>query len=366
MKLGSYILGGVLGLAAVAALIFVTGLFEPEPGAPVPLPTLPPEDPAVLRVTVIENGDLPSFSGPEWQIVLSTAQSAAQSHFGVDIAFAEPVRLDLAEVFARLDRAMPDAVKARIAPYRTDRMNWRRMVGMVEATLPETEVGLDGALGYLEDHAGRALGPLPGDAVEQRRALAEAAVDVLRENLARSSADLPEALHGAAARAGKPGYNEWVYWDALPSLDLPYDVYLTNQGVISVEYARYPLHIIARSGITAGTTSGSAEGRYGAASWVTAFPFLDGSDFVRDLRGGRDYSRTEAAEYAGLLLAHELGHLLLHLEHPWGNPACVMRPTDILKFAEAAESLDPAACPLGSGPAMTPGAAYIPGPEFFE
>ena len=68
------------------------------------------------------------------------------------------------------------------------------------------------------------------------------------------------------------------------------------------------------------------------------------------------YEAEEAARLCGLLAAHELGHQLLHLGHPWGNPACLMYPVPMLAYRATAATLAPARCALGSEPAMTPGA----------
>lgn len=352
---------GLLGLG-VASSFMMGG----ERGV-VPLPALSDKAPITLRVAYIENTQLGAFSAHEWEKVLSTAADAVREHFDLDLRFSAPARLDIARVFSRLDRAMPHRIKDRIAPFRTSAMEWDRMVAMVEPTLPEDVPGLANASAYLEAAVGEYLGPLPGNSTdEQRRALAKRAVDVLRERLDAIWREAPSGLEGGQARKGKPGYNEWVYWDALPALDLPYDIYLTNQAVISVEYARYPLHVITRGGVTAGTTSGASEGAFGAAAWVSAFPFLDTSTAITSLRGGRVYAREEAIRLTGLLLAHELGHLLLHLGHPWGDKACVMYPVPQLRFHVAAAALDHSACPLGHNAAMTPGHATIHKPEFAE
>lgn len=354
----------LLGLLAIGVS---SGFMMSGERGVVPLPTLSDEGPITLRVAYIENPQLGTFSAPEWEKVLSTAASEARSHFGLDLRFSAPARLDLARIFSRLDHAMPHAVKNTIAPFRSSAMNWDRMVAMVEPTLPETARDLADASDYLEAAIGRDLGPLQGTSVEERRrVLAKRAVDVLRERLDAIWREAPSGLDGGSAREGKPGYNEWVYWDALPALDLPYDVYLTNQGVISVEFARYPLHVITRGGVTAGTTSGASEGTFGAAAWVSAFPFLDNSTAITALRGGRVYPREEAIRLTGLLLAHELGHLLLHLGHPWGDTACVMYPVPQLRFHDAAAALDAPACPLGYNAAMTPGHATIYKPAFAE
>ena len=101
---------------------------------------------------------------------------------------------------------------------------------------------------------------------------------------------------------------------------------------------------------------------YGALEDQIAFaaPFLMNDEQIRFLRMGKDYTREQALRYAGVLLAHELGHQVLHLGHPWSNTACLMRPAEVLDFAAWDKNLDPEKCPLGSDPEMTAGVLNIP------
>jgi hypothetical protein len=147
-------------------------------------------------------------------------------------------------------------------------------------------------------------------------------------------------------------HNEWVMWDGLGYGDLPFDVVLTNQLVASVEYGGPDVHTSIRGGITAGTTSFSRTSPYRAFVWLSTFVF--GNDFepLLELRDGDLYDRREAAILAGAYLAHELGHQLLHLGHPFGARGCVMTPARLLDFREWYAQLDAARCPLGSHPAM--------------
>ena len=57
-----------------------------------------------------------------------------------------------------------------------------------------------------------------------------------------------------------------------------------------------------------------------------------------------------------LILVHELGHQLQHLDHPDHSAACVMNPPPHLRFHEWVRGLDAQACAVGSSRAMTPGA----------
>jgi hypothetical protein len=59
------------------------------------------------------------------------------------------------------------------------------------------------------------------------------------------------------------------------------------------------------------------------------------------------------------VLAYELGHLLLHLGHPFGSESCLMSPAPLLRFRTWYDHLDPAQCQPNSSPEMTPGAATL-------
>ncbi|MEQ8441601.1 MAG: hypothetical protein RIM33_03390 [Alphaproteobacteria bacterium] len=357
-----------IGLAPALVLILLLAISEPakQQNATVPLPTLP-EGHIQLRVAYIENPSMETFTESEWHQVLDSAASLLEQHIGLSVTFETFDRLDIAGIFKRLDAAMPDTRKDDIAPYLSPEMDWTAMVPMVAETLRRDDAELDSVLAYLNRHTDVELGPLRGVTVSDRREqLSRLAVAFLYSSLTKASETLSGNLRGGAERDSLPGYNEWIYWDSIPALDLNYDVYLTNQGVVSVEYAPYPIHVIVRGGVTGGTTSASQNARYGTASWISAYPFLDRSDFVTSLRGGRNYPREDAVQYAGLLLAHELGHMLLHLAHPWENPACIMYPTEALQFAEAYAQLDSDACRLRSSAPMTPGAVPIPTAIFSE
>ncbi len=61
-----------------------------------------------------------------------------------------------------------------------------------------------------------------------------------------------------------------------------------------------------------------------------------------------------------LCCAHELGHQLLQLGHSWSNRSCLMRPVELLDFVSWFNEIDAGKCPLGSSPAMEPGAVKVP------
>jgi hypothetical protein len=164
------------------------------------------------------------------------------------------------------------------------------------------------------------------------------------------------AADGEAIIGDKP-YNEWMAWGALGYGTLPFDVVLTNELVASAEYQGNSIHSMLRGGVSIGTTFYSRTSSFHAYVMFSTFMFSNELPQAVAIRGEGDYSEMEAAMLAGTYLAHELGHLLLHLGHPYDNEACAMRPVVLLQFRSWSEKLDPGSCSVGSEPQMSVGAA---------
>jgi len=159
---------------------------------------------------------------------------------------------------------------------------------------------------------------------------------------------------------GENPVNEYGYWTLMAKLGVDADIILTNQLVASVEYIPIPVHTSIRGGITGGSTEYNPSSRFGSSVWVSLFPYFSNDNHIKTLRDGDTYTRDEALTYAGAMLAHELGHQLLQLGHPWSNDACVMRPAEVLDFASWVKKFDAQKCRIGSSPAMIPGMLEIP------
>ncbi len=166
------------------------------------------------------------------------------------------------------------------------------------------------------------------------------------------------ALDGGPVIDARP-YHEWLYWDTLGYTPLPWDVIVTNQLVASAEYDDLQIHASLRGGLTVGSTGQSRDGRIGGMAWISTFPFASDLPEVVRLRDGARYDPTTAARLAGAYLTHEIGHLLFHYAHPFGNAACVMTPARLLQFRAWLDGLDPARCLPNDSPAMRPGAVRM-------
>jgi hypothetical protein len=154
-------------------------------------------------------------------------------------------------------------------------------------------------------------------------------------------------------------YNEWVWWDSLGYSDLAYDVIITNQLVASAENYAMDVHSSIRGGITAGTTTYNKNTAFSSYIYIMVYPMLNDSPLLTTLRQDETYSEDQIINYSAALLAHELGHLLLHLGHPFGNKLCIMSPTVMLNYRDWYDNLDAEQCAVGSSKDMQPGAVTI-------
>ena len=164
-----------------------------------------------------------------------------------------------------------------------------------------------------------------------------------------------QALDGKPAIDAQP-FNEFPMWLALGFGDLPYELVLTNQLIAGVEFTFPAVHTAIRGGYSNGITSYGQQSRFGTFSVWSTYAFTADDDDMVKLRGGERYTPEEAAKLAGLSGAHEIGHQLFHFTHPFGQQACLMSPVPMFGYRAWAEKLSAKDCPVGSSPAMTPGA----------
>ncbi|MCP5367677.1 MAG: hypothetical protein H6907_11515 [Hyphomicrobiales bacterium] len=324
-----------LGLLAGAG----TAAAEGTKATPVPLPILP-QGTITLRVATLENTRLPAWPRPRIERLLAVTARIVADHFGLVVRFELGPRYSVADLWPEIERRFGVRLRHQIFDFRRGRGNpdlLRRVYTKVVARsepvrallrrlAPDRTTPADGAAWLVDRH------------LEGLRSWQEAKWPDGRPVLADTMA------------------SEWVYWDALGHLNLPAEVFVTNQPLISAEYHAPAPHAALRGGLTVGSTGYAPASRYGTLSSFSTFAFEPGIPALTRLRGGRDYGPDEATDLAGAYLAHEIGHQLLHLGHPFENPACVMRPAEELRFRDWKAGLDPGRCRLGSEPAMTPGA----------
>ena len=330
----------------VLAILALAGCFGERDAQQVPLPRLP-EGPIELRVSYIVNERFPQLSEGELRTLLDSARDTVKAHFGKEVRFTEMRTEPIAALFERLQ-----PVYSRLQPLIYDFKNGRgdlpRLKKGFADDLRRTGDDLDAMIEYALPYVLHGM---------RERSYAGLTDALMTTQLARlEQLAKAQALDGAPLIDAHP-YNEFLYWDAVGHARWPYEIIVTNQLIASVEYVLNSVHSALRGGITNGLTSTNQHSRLGTTAVVSVYPFYGEDPVTRALRGGESYSREDAARFAGVLLAHELGHQLFHLGHSYGRTECVMNPTPLLRFRPWVEGLAPERCPLASDRGMTPGTA---------
>jgi len=317
----------------------------------VPTPILP-AGPIELRVGHVVNPRFPRFTERQIALMLAETARVARAHFGIELVFAPVETVDIAILFARFDPQLSQYLDGMFYDVRSGAGDRQRVhKAMLRAVNDELKrVAFDDLYGFAAPY----LAAQP--ASRDPRGLADAVADTLLAGLT--------ALRDAPAPDGGPmidasRYNEFVYWDSIGYAALPWDVIITNQPLASAEYYALAIHVAVRGGIGPGLTDYSRDGRYGAISTASTFPFTSAIPEIVRLRGGESYDSETAARLAGAYHAHEIGHQLFRFGHPFGNPHCVMTPVELLKFREWHDALEPARCTIGSSKAMAVGAIVL-------
>lgn len=337
------------GCAMLLILLLPSCDKEPEWGK-VKTPDLP-NGTITLSVANVVNPRFPELTDIQLQKILDKTMAMTKQHFGLTINFTKPTPVSIETFFNYLKDNVKtqrhkdivkfasvseeDKIKLREGVYKTLGLYWN-----------DREAVADYARPYL-------LSSYEGDDFRQ---LAKALVETLLTRL--------QYWQDQKAKDGKPviddkPYNEWVWWDSIGYGDMPYDVVITNQIVASAEVYDMSVHSSIRGGITAGTTTYSEQSQFNAYTYIMVYPLLNDSDMLVQLRSDEHYTSEQITTYAAALLTHELGHLLLHLGHPYGNHNCIMSPTPLLKYREWHDGLDASQCPLGSEEMMNPGVAAL-------
>ncbi|MBV8166739.1 MAG: hypothetical protein JO021_08095 [Alphaproteobacteria bacterium] len=337
-------------IARVAFLLWLAGAAAAaEPARP--LPSLP-AGPIELRVVHVVNPRFARFDADQLAIMLAETRRVVRAHFGVEVVFTPVETVEIASVFARFGPRLSQFLDRQLYDFRGGTGDRASLVASMrqELTKDARRTSLADLVAFASPYltAPPRSNDLPG--------LAQAVIDT---HLARlDTLANARALDGGPVIDARP-YNEWFYWDTLGYTPLPWDVIITNQLVASAEYGELQIHSSLRGGITAGSTGQSGDGRMGAMAWISTFPFASDLPEIVLLRGGETYDPTTAARLAGAYLTHEIGHLLFHYAHPFGNAACVMTPARLLQFQAWLDGLDPTRCRPNDSPAMRPGAVRM-------
>lgn len=310
------------------------------------------QQPLQLKVSHVVNQRYPQQSSRQLQDILKRTKQLVRQHFSIDVVFQQAAVQPVEELFGYLT---PRVVAAR----RKD------IIDITFINAATREIIQQSIFKTLEDYVGQRQQVIayarpyllqPEAELKDFIGFSYALVDTLLDRL-----QAWEQLKAADGKAilDNSDYRQWVWWDSLGYGALPFDVVITKQPVVSVETYGMDVHSSLRGGFTAGTTSYNRGSVYGAYVYISVYPFINNNALLETLRQDKSYNNRQLVDYAAALLTHELGHLLLHLGHPFGQRACVMSPTPVLNYRDWYNHLDAAACALNSSVAMTPGSALI-------
>ncbi|MES2975646.1 MAG: hypothetical protein V4757_18650 [Pseudomonadota bacterium] len=333
------------------ALAALAAAAQAQASRPLPLPDV--RKGVALRVAYVHNPRFPALPAAQLDRVLALAAAHLKSHFGLAVAFGQPVELPVARVFSALSPRLAAVAEAQRLDPGVNEFGLERLSRELLKDLTR-----EGDLAAQKRFASAWLVQQPADAsdIAFARALVQTQHALLRNWQQLKGADGQPLI-------GTDRYNEYAYWNLIGSTSLPYEVLVTNQLIASAEWEGSSVHSALRGGVSNGVTTESRAARWKLVSVLSSFPFLDASAQTVRLRGGDTPAPAEAENYMALLLAHELGHQLLHLGHPFENRHCLMTPPVVLRFRQWAADLAPDKCRLGSSKGNTPGAVSFAQPE---
>ena len=342
----------VAGMLLGAVIMLASCVPDPEQAwRQVPMPDLS-KQPIRLNVANVVNDRFKQLSDDQLKRILAHTEKLVKRYFDIEVELTLSDTLPIGEVFATLNRKVVRERQQEIVdidnlqPWMREDMQVSLFSTLEEYMAIKQDV-IDYATPWLVDRRTKH---------DDFISLSYALVDTLMARL--------QYWRHQRAKDGKPviddhPYHQWVWWDSLGYDGLPYDVIITNQLVASAEYYGMDVHSSIRGGITAGTTSYSKEAGLASYVYISVYPIINDSRLLTRLRNDAHYSDKQVIEYAAALLTHELGHLLLHLGHPFGKGACVMSPTVMLNYRHWYDGFDAEKCEVGSMDPMKPGAATI-------
>lgn len=344
-----------IAVVVLVVLLLIWFFWPSKKLTKVPIPKLP--ETVELSVAYVINPRFNGLSRKELDTLLKKTSDSVKKHFGLNVSFKTPVQLSIEQFFNYL----PDSVKqsrasAIVDPVAISAEDTYNLKAGIFNTLKDYGYNTQQIIEFAKPYLIRPL------ASQDLEGLSSALTDTLLTRL-KYWYEL-KADDGQAVLNGKP-YNEWVWWDSIGYGNMPYDVVITNQLVASAELYDMDVHSSIRGGITGGTTSFSGDSTYYTYTFITVYHLLNDYELLQTLRNDTTYTEDEITTFAATLLTHELGHLLLHLGHPFGQTACVMSPAPLLKYREWHDGLNPDACKINSNPDMTPGRIkfnFRPGP----
>jgi hypothetical protein len=317
---------------------------------PIPLPEL--SAPLQLDVVHVVNARFPVLDDEQLQQVLRRSEQLAAEHFSVQLLLRYQQTLSIDNFFRLLPEQVRMARKNSIIdPANPGPNSLASMRESLYQSMRDSQSGPRELIDYARPYL---INPGRLDDLDD---LAGAAIDAMLIRL--------RYWYGQRAADGRPvlddsPYNQWVWWDSIGYGDLPAQVVITNQLIASLENYDQALHTSLRGGINGGTMTFSRTSPLKGYVFLSTYALLNDNPMLAQLKNDRrPYSRQQVIDYAAATLTHELGHLLFHYGHPFGEPACIMAPTPLLQYREWYAGLDAEACRAAAPAQMRPGAARI-------
>lgn len=317
----------------------------------VPLPDID-QQPVKLRVAYAENARMTPIPQDTLKKILRRTEQLVLQNFSIRVTLEYTDTLAIDSLFAKLNQKVVRSRKGEIVDIdNITRDKYKNLQLSVYKTLQNYTKEKDNVIAYAQPYLSH-----PEIKQDNFIGLSYALVDTLIERLNYWTNQ--KAIDGKPVIGDDP-YHQWVWWDSLGYSALPYDIVITNQLVASAENYDMDVHSCIRGGITAGTTTYNKGSDIGTYTYIMLYPMLNDSELLTWLRKDEHYTDQQVVNYSAALLTHELGHLLLHLGHPFGRKYCIMSPTTMLDYGKWYDSLDATRCPVNSSNEMRPGAAEI-------
>jgi hypothetical protein len=311
----------------------------------VPVPKLPPGQ-IEMRVAYVVNPRLPRMSQAQLQVLLDATRNAVREHFGVDLHFTPTQEIPIEALFERIPEERRRIAIEQSYDFKTGKGDPDRLAKAFGRGFKDSGEPLADLIAYVRPYAGE-----PKESSYEALGVELAGFQLRRIERWKTI----KALDGGPAIDISP-YNEFPMWLALGYGDIPFELVLTNQLIVSAEYVFPAVHTAIRGGYSNGVTTYSRSSRFKTMSVWSTFAFTSDDEWVRQMREGESYTTEAAARLAGIGAAHEIGHQLFHFLHPFGQSACIMNPVPMFAYQAWADKLSPKDCPIGSSPAMRPGA----------
>lgn len=309
------------------------------------LPLPPPSQFSELRVVILNNPRHVQIEISDISEMLRRATRFFEFSFGLKISFAELKQ----EKIDSIDRYLSARQKQEIVASKLDLLKDQN-VAILAQTLKLDLLSEKAAMVAITKFAGRAS----SEFVDAK------SISDISNRVAKIHSELNREWRSVTLGDGRPLlddelYSEYNTWLQLGYTNLPYEVVITNQPIISAERGAASLHSSLRGGLTNGLTNSSWKSRNGAFSVLSLFAMYSDDPATLRLRNNIRQTKNKAIDSGAAILIHELGHQLLHLGHPFENEKCVMRPPVRLHFDGWLKEIDSRFCPLNSSMEMTPG-----------